>query len=243
MRRALTCLKKFIKAIVVIKAIGVVAEQIQEIVMSRLIAFIILQVFVWSAYSHACENQRFNGFYAGLNAGYGTGDYEFETPGSESIDLEGSGATVGGHVGYNYQCGSLVFGIEGDGAWSGIKDDMGGNAGSFEAETNYLASIRARLGYDAEIAMFYATAGIGFTDTEYTGTEFGVSSVNYSETATGFVVGGGAESMISDTLSLRFEVLHYNFGEVFSAADEFGVITTVDHNPTVFRLGGSIHLN
>ena len=211
--------------------------------MSRLIVFIVFQAFIWSSYSHACENHRFNGFYAGLNAGYGAGDFELAATDGSRLDLEGSGATFGGHVGYNYQCGSYVFGIEGDGAWSGIKDDITINGASLEAETNYLASIRARFGYDAEIAMFYATAGIGFTDTEYTAAVAGVGSASIGDTATGFVVGGGAESMISDTLSLRFEVLHYNFGEVYDSTDEFGVTTTVDHNPTVFRLGGSIHLN
>jgi len=210
--------------------------------MLRSLAFTMLCAFGLSTNALACEG-KYNGFYIGADVGYGTGDFEFAATDGSRLDLEGDGATVGGHIGYNYQCSAFVYGIEGDMSWSGIKDDISANGATLEAETNYLASIRGRVGYDTGAALLFATAGIGFTDTEYTLNVTGVGNLNVSETATGFVFGGGVESMLSETISMRFEVLHYRFGEVYEETAANGITGTIEHNPTVFRIGGSMHLN
>ena len=64
-----------------------------------------------------------NGFYAGLNAGYGFGRSKWtNTVTSVSTgSFNTSGALVGGTAGYNLQLGGWVLGIEGDIAWSNIK--------------------------------------------------------------------------------------------------------------------------
>jgi len=200
--------------------------------------FIILSAF--SVVAQACETDKFSGFYSGVSAGYTAGDYDFEYAGSTG-DLEGSGAALGGYIGYNYQCGAFVYGIEGDGFWSNSSDDFADGTDTIEAETGYLASVRGRIGYDFKPVMFYATAGIGFTDVDLTLRESGVESGAFSDSATGFVVGGGVESMISDMFSMRLEALYYRFGEVISVTDTDGDTFTVDHNPIVVRAGVAIH--
>ena len=60
------------------------------------------------------------GFYIGLNGGgaFGTSTYNFGGLGSTSFNT--SGGLAGGTIGFNYQTGALVWGVEGDGDWSGI---------------------------------------------------------------------------------------------------------------------------
>ena len=64
-----------------------------------------------------------NGFYVGINAGYGFGHSKWTdtvtqvSTGSFNV----KGPLVGGTVGYNLQLGGFVFGLEGDFDWSNIK--------------------------------------------------------------------------------------------------------------------------
>ena len=63
---------------------------------------------------------NWTGFYVGINGGYGFGRSEFNgTLPSGGFDV--GGGLVGGTVGYNWQTGPLVFGLEGDIDWSGIR--------------------------------------------------------------------------------------------------------------------------
>ena len=63
-------------------------------------------------------------------------------------DRHGVGGLAGGQIGCNYQTGRLVFGIEGEGFWSGMKvtnDQFGGINGNTLLGT---ASIRNNWDYD-----------------------------------------------------------------------------------------------
>jgi len=110
------------------------------------------------------------GFYAGVNGGWGWTDFHTsQTPfGATAIaDIGGSfsnrssidGGVAGGQLGYNWQAGNWVFGVEGDfdgasisGAQTGVFPSLLGGPGAtngFEVygNINWLASIRGRLGY------------------------------------------------------------------------------------------------
>src|SRR3954462_6821265 len=59
---------------------------------------------------------NWTGFYAGINGGYMWGKSEFSGPlGSGSISP--NGWLAGGTIGFNYQTGSWVWGLEGDYDW------------------------------------------------------------------------------------------------------------------------------
>ena len=207
--------------------------------MFRVLAIVILQALVASTYAHACENSKFNGFYVGVSAGFGKSEFsDIEVSdglSSANYDVGANGAVAGGYAGYNYQCGAAVFGIEGDILWSGMDDDetqtISGVDFTVDVAAKYLASIRGRLGYDMGAALLYGTVGIGFTKAEAELSALGFDLGSETETDTGLVFGGGVEGMVTDTMSLRAEVLHYRFGD--SEDGEF--------NPTTFRVGGAIH--
>ncbi len=69
------------------------------------------------------------------------------------ISLEDdAGALAGVHLGYNWQSGARVLGIEGDADWAD---------NSFR---DYLASIRVRLGHSFDRVLVYGTAGVAFAN-------------------------------------------------------------------------------
>jgi len=137
-----------------------------------------------------------SGFYFGANAGAEFIDIDSEDGDEDAVFIGGI------HVGYNWQKhGPWVFGIEGD---VNFVDDEG---------TDYLASIRGRLGYAMGPTLLYATGGAAF---------LGLDSGDDDEDAiTGFVVGGGLEHKIRENVSIGVEGLYYSFdGEDFGLNDE-----------------------
>jgi opacity protein-like surface antigen len=155
------------------------------------------------------------------------------------ITFDDDSSVLGGvHIGYNWQDGSYVFGIEGD---ANLAD---------ENFRDYLASLRLRLGHSFDNVLVYGTAGVAFA-----GRGGGLASVtlnaagaggdgedggfeNYGpapggpgdgaggaggdpgtvttafddgEDKVGFVVGGGFEVKLWDRTSLGFEGLYYGF--------------------------------
>ena len=68
------------------------------------------------------------GFYAGINGGYAWGQSSWSDPafGAGSGNFNTSGGVVGGQLGYNWQTGPVVLGIETDADWMSVK---GGTAG------------------------------------------------------------------------------------------------------------------
>src|SRR5260221_1265992 len=69
-----------------------------------------------------------SGFYVGAYGGGGFGNHNLNVPAigpvgfaNFTVNYDSTGAIAGGEVGYNAQSGNIVFGVEGDGFWSGIK--------------------------------------------------------------------------------------------------------------------------
>ena len=87
-----------------------------------------------------------------------------------------SGAVVGGTIGYNYQMGQTVFGLEGDGDWSNLRGTSTGGActgTSCETHNSWLATARGRLGYAFGRFMPYVTGGAAFGDVKATAAGLG----------------------------------------------------------------------
>ena len=104
------------------------------------------------------------GFYVGVNAGYGwnTNDNDVFVPGIGVVDSDDDGGFVGGaQVGYNYQIGSFVVGLEGDIQYA----DFGGDndvVGFDDDNNDWFGTVRARAGFAIDRVLIYATGGFAY---------------------------------------------------------------------------------
>jgi outer membrane immunogenic protein len=152
-----------------------------------------------------------NGFYVGINAGYGFGHSNWtdtltqDTTGNFNI----KGALVGGTVGYNLQFGSFVFGLEGDYDWSNIKGPTTNCFGTCQTANHWLGTARGRIGYAFDRFLPYVTGGAAFGDVE--GTFVGIGS--FKTTKVGWTGGAGIEYAFIDNWSAKIEYLYVDLGK------------------------------
>ena len=79
-----------------------------------------------AAYVPVSPAYNWSGFYIGVNAGYGFGDSTWNTPlaaPSTSPSFGVNGEMAGATLGWNYQIGQIVLGIEGDYDWQNARGD------------------------------------------------------------------------------------------------------------------------
>ncbi len=149
------------------------------------------------------------GFYIGINGGGGFGRSSFSDPfASGNFDL--SGGVVGGTLGYNWQTGPLVLGLEGDIDWSGIRGDglCGPAALSCETRNDWLGTFRGRVGYAANMFMPYITGGLAVGNIKTS--IAGVGSTD--QTNAGWTIGAGLETKIAGPWSAKIEYLFVDLG-------------------------------
>lgn len=114
-------------------------------------------------------------------------------------DKDDDVSLLGGiHIGHNWQEDTIVYGIEAD--------------VSFADQIDYLASVRARLGFAMDNFLIYATIGgafVGFDKDDHVGPLF----KDDDDSKVGLVVGGGVEYKLDSNLSVGVEGLYYAFGD------------------------------
>jgi outer membrane immunogenic protein len=153
------------------------------------------------------------GFYVGTHLGYGWSDVDWQESSGFNGSHDGSGWLAGGQIGYNWQAGRLVYGVEADISSSWI-DGSGGNNDCCGHTVNWLASVRGRAGLTAfdNRTLFYVTAGAAWADVDYS------SNGSFSDTHFGWVAGAGIERALTPNLSARVEYLYYNFDDAGAPA-------------------------
>lgn len=150
--------------------------------------------------------------------------------------------TAGGSAGYNWRLDRVVYGLEADisslhlsltdrGSGASLNLGLVNNPGavpvvftaSATAKINWLATLRARLGYlVSPDVLLYATGGLALTGLSvsnsysdnwiYNGGGLGGSSV--ASNAKGWVVGFGAEWALARSWTLKAEYLRAGFGSL-----------------------------
>lgn len=154
------------------------------------------------------------GWYAGLHLGYGESG-------------SANGFLGGGQVGYNWQRGQLVYGLEGDITWSDISFSDGATAcdagfGCVEARVHgsidWMATARGRLGYLFQPGLLgYATAGFGHVSASASASVsgFGLSDrFSAAGSDTDFVYGVGVETRLGPATTLRIEYLGFDDSDI-----------------------------
>ena len=177
---------------------------------------------------------NWTGFYAGINAGYGWGSSNWTAP---AITNNPKGMLFGLTLGYNWQMGSIVYGVEGDFDWSGMKGSaVCGAGGACETKNSWLGTARGRIGYAFDRFMPYVTGGAAFGDIKATNTNAGFGTA--TATKFGWTVGGGLEYAFLSNWTAKAEYLYVNLGS-FDCGLTCGGVTpdNVNFKANVFRVG------
>ncbi len=155
------------------------------------------------------------GFYVGANLGWGWSDGDGTiTAGAASGPYSGSGDGILGGVqaGYNWQVGSIVFGIEADIQASGGEGSVSGVAGATTftgtAKTPWFGTLRGRLGYAFDRTMLYATGGLVYGHAKLDGVSSTTGAFSASENYWSWTIGGGIEHALWSNWSVKAEYLY-----------------------------------
>jgi outer membrane immunogenic protein len=175
-----------------------------------------------------------------------------------SPNLASLTGAFGGRVGYNYQTGPYVWGLEGD-VWSirshkSINSAPGnpfvGVAGGFAAfntsvNNDWVATIGPRFGFTIDRVMLYALGGVAFGNVNFTSTYLALNAagVNFanasaSQTQVGWTVGGGLDYGINRNWILSVDYQHIDLGYQKTSA----LVTTVGAaNTATFNFSTLVH--
>jgi outer membrane immunogenic protein len=209
---------------------------------------------------------QWSGCYIGLNFGGGTSGTNFSSsvaPGTHLLSADpavvaasgGGGSNAdgplgGGQIGCNWQSGTLVLGLEGDFDYFHSNPDFSNNTNTLSngvtpftisqsLTTDYLATIRPRIGIAADRNLAYITGGVAFTQINYTesysdgATPPGAGTATASRSVVGWTAGAGWEYALSDHWTVRAEYLY----AAFPKTSALGAITDAAGGSNA--LGGS----
>lgn len=211
-----------------------------------------IQLLVWvialglSGLAHGQSAFSWSGFYIGGNGGGSWANFDTRSF-SDSVTVKPLGlpATTllipapgfdktdgtflgGGQVGYNFQIGCFVLGMEGD--FDGTSASaarsifvptgvltLAGLTAERSMESNWIGSARLRAGFAWQRFLFYATGGGAFADVtvrardSYSPGDLSIASSN-DNTVAGWTAGVGAEWAVAKQVSLGLEYRHSGFG-------------------------------
>ena len=165
--------------------------------------------------------EDWNGFYAGLNGSSATGSYlnGVSALDQEGVDIAVDGLIGGATIGYNWNAGTYVYGIEADYSTgpSGITP-QGTNgpfwlcgSGDCNASIDDFGTVRARVGVVEEGSLIYATAGYAFGNV--TGGIYDSPQQGGGQ-ASGWAAGIGIETPIMENVTGKMEFLHVDLGAI-----------------------------
>jgi outer membrane immunogenic protein len=155
-----------------------------------------------------------SGFYIGANGGWGQSrDRRLDPAGVFISSLTANGGEVGGQIGYRWQTGTWVIGLEAQGDWADI-------SGSTVVPGFPLATARSRMdafglftgqvGYAWNNALLYVKGGASITDRQYQLLATGgpvVADTGF-QTRLGGTVGAGLEYGFTPNWSAAIEYDH-----------------------------------
>lgn len=165
---------------------------------------------------------QWGGFYIGGQVGgaWSTLDWRFDNPNyfntlgpnllGTDFDQDARGVMGGGQVGFNYQTGAWVFGVEGSAAAADLNDSIPSpffpGFDTYTTDVRWLSTVTGRVGYARDRWLLYAKGGWAGADIRLNlfeaNTGIRASSTDW---VNGWTVGGGAEYALGRRLSLAVE--------------------------------------
>jgi outer membrane immunogenic protein len=178
-----------------------------------------------------------SGFYIGANGGWGSSRncWDVLPPLVAVAAPEGchdaTGGVAGGQIGYRWQSGGWVFGLEAQGDWadlrgSNVSQQFGGS--SNRSKIDAFGLFTGQIGYSWNNALLYVKGGAAVTDSRYdvrNAVTNVVTATSGDQTRWGGTIGAGVE---------------YGFAPNWSAAVEYDHIFSQDKNVTFTTTPGGV---
>ncbi len=219
---------------------------------------------------------HWSGFYTGVNLGYGTGRNDVEiNPESAnaitavrigdsptSLPVRDAGFLAGGQIGYNWQSGGIVWGVETDLDWAQLSGSTANTFGpdflttTVDKNISWLGTTRGRVGtLVSDSLLLFVTGGLAYGGTElaFDQREAGIncpfsltcSTGSVSKTKVGWTIGTGFEYAVTNHATLKAEYLYVDLGSTSLTSTDtatagfapfiYGVSTKFQDN--IVRLG------
>jgi outer membrane immunogenic protein len=166
------------------------------------------------AYSPAVPLYNWGGFYVGINGGWGWGGAKWTANtgiGNFSGTPDDNGGIVGGTLGYNFQSGGVVLGVEADFDYSAINTGTSSTicniVGTCQTGNNWLSTVRGRFGYAWDRTLLYGTAGGVFGNVQTS-----LNGATTTHTQAGWTAGLGLEYAFAQNWTGKIEYLYANLG-------------------------------
>src|SRR4051794_27738139 len=167
-----------------------------------------------------------SGFYIGANGGWGSSRNSWDSVAPFLVGPEGShdatGGVAGGQIGYRWQTGTWVWGLEAQGDWADLR---GSNISSIFGDTNQskidaFGLFTGQIGWAANNVLFYVKGGAAVTADRF----------RIVDTPTGIVVGNtGDDTRWGATVGAGLE---FGFAPGWSAAVEYDHLFMQDRTVT-----------
>ncbi len=159
-----------------------------------------------------------SGPYIGGQAGYVHADAVYQAGGVEA-DVNGESFLGGGHIGYNWQNGDVVFGVIADANFANMNNTNLVLGVAIDVEIDFTASLRGKFGIAVtDRVLLYATGGLAIAEADHAintpAAVFGpiVTHTPFSNTHLGFTAGGGIEMAITEWISAFVEYRLSQYG-------------------------------
>ncbi|QIG92314.1 MULTISPECIES: outer membrane protein [unclassified Bradyrhizobium] len=179
------------------------------------------------------------GFYIGINGGWAQAHDNRSVTGLGTVgSFDANGGTVGGQVGYRWQTGGWVFGLEAQGNWADVSGSTGNlvvPGGVVRSKMDAFGLFTGQIGYAWNNVLLYAKGGAAVTDRNYQFLAPGgaLASETGYDTRWSPTVGVGLEFAFAQGWSLGVEYNH-----IFEDTHDATFVVPGGIGVTGFRTGG-----
>lgn len=164
----------------------------------------------------AVASYSWAGFYLGAHVGWGQAHKDwFVFVNDGGTEHKADGFLGGGQIGFNWQSGKWVFGVEVDASLAGFKGSSVCPQVSFTCRTKveWLATAAGRIGYAFDPILLYVKGGAAWAGDRFRmDTVFSSSVLTADQTRTGWTIGGGGEYALAGNWSAKIEYNYMDFG-------------------------------
>jgi outer membrane immunogenic protein len=218
-------------ALAVSAIVGVGAASAADLPMYSKAPPVVAPIYDWS------------GGYVGVEGGGGWGHSDQTDRRRDVADghFSVSGGLIGGTLGYNWQRGPWVFGLEGDYSWADVtgQSSVCGFSSPHPCGTKLdsLGTLRGRIGLTVGASgnwLLYGTGGLAVGDVHGWDSLFPASG---SAFRTGWTAGAGVETSFAPHWTAKLEYLYVDLGksQLFDVVP--GVPETVSFRASIVRVG------